>query len=128
MKKLFLVCLMMLAGSAWAKWVMYEGSEEATFYFDPATIRKDGNMRRVWSVSNLRERKIDGTMSYRMRNEYDCKQERHRLLSVSTHSEPMAGGKVLVTAGEYEWEEVAPMTISEKLLKMVCNPFGKFAN
>jgi len=35
MKKLFLVCLMMLAGSAWAEWVMYSESEQATFYFDP---------------------------------------------------------------------------------------------
>ena len=50
MKKLFIVCLMMLAGSAWAEWVVYTNSEnkEATHYFDPATIRKDGNMRRVW--------------------------------------------------------------------------------
>ena len=122
MKKLFLVCLMMLAGSAWAEWVMYANSEneEATHYFDPATIRKDGNMRRVWTVSNLRERNIDGAMSYRMRNEYDCKRERHRLLAVSTHSEPMADGKVLITAGEYEWEEVAPGTISDKILNLVC--------
>lgn len=35
MKKLFLVVLMMLACSAWAEWVMYSESEQATFYFDP---------------------------------------------------------------------------------------------
>ena len=123
MKKLFLVGLMMLAGSAWAEWVMYTKSEnkEATHYFDPATIRKDGNMRRVWQLHDLRERNTAGVMSYRARMEYDCKQERSRYLSASTHSEPMAGGKVLDTMGwSNDWEEIAPETVTEIILNIVC--------
>ena len=100
MKKLFLVCLMMLAGSAWAEWVMYSKDEEdGTFYLDPATIRKDGNMRRVWELTDLRKRGRSGEMSRRMRMEYDCKQERNRFLGISGHSGSMAGGTVLSTEG-----------------------------
>ena len=33
MKKLFLVCLMMLTGSAWTEWVMYDETKEVTFYY-----------------------------------------------------------------------------------------------
>jgi hypothetical protein len=44
MKKLFLIGLMMLASSAWAEWVMYEETDTATHYFDPATIRIEGKM------------------------------------------------------------------------------------
>ena len=75
MKKLFLVVLMMLACSAWAEWVMFTKAknEEVTHYFDPATIRKDGNMRRVWRVQELKQRTADGEKSRRMRIEYDCK-------------------------------------------------------
>jgi hypothetical protein len=36
MKKLLLVCLMMLASSAWAEWVMYDTTDTNTFYYDPA--------------------------------------------------------------------------------------------
>ena len=121
MKKLFLVCLMMLTGSAWAEWVRYAESEEATFYFDPATIRKEGNMRRVWAIQDLRKPDKGGEMSVRVRNEYDCKNERSRTLGLSTHSEPMAGGTVLVTAGEASpWREVPPNTPSEIMFKIVC--------
>jgi hypothetical protein len=124
MKKLFLVGLMMIAGSAWAEWVMYTKSknEEVTHYFDPATIRKDGKMRRVWQLHDLSERDTNGVMSFRVRTEFDCKQERSRFLSASTHSEPMAAGKVLNTVGESnDWEDIAPETVSERILKIVCS-------
>ena len=121
MKKLFLVCLLMLAGSAWAEWVVYTNNDEATFYFDPSTIRKDGNLRRVWELHDFRRRDKDGEMSLRTRQEYDCKQERQRFLGGSTHSEPMAGGKPLRTAGESnDWDGVAPGTVGERMLNLVC--------
>jgi hypothetical protein len=121
MKKLFLVCLMMLAGSAWANWVMYDTTDTNTFYYDPATIRKDGNMRQVWALLDWRKRDKDGVMSHRLRYEYDCKQERYRFLGISVHTEPMAGGKVLhAEGGSNDWAEIAPETVIEKLLKIVC--------
>ena len=121
MKKLFLVCLMMLAGSAWAEWVMFGESEEAHSFYDPTTIRKEGNMRRVWQLSNLKRRGVDGEMSRRLRAEYDCKQERYQLLDVSEHSEPMVGGKVLISEiGNGTWSGVAPETIAAYMFEIVC--------
>ena len=121
MKKLLLVGLMMLAGSAWAKWVMYDRNESMTYYFDPSTVRKDGNMRRVWELQNFTKRDNDGVMSLRSRQEYDCKQERYRFLSGSTHTETMAGGEVLGTAGEdNDWTAIPPGAAVEIILKIVC--------
>ncbi len=121
MKKLLLVSLMMLASSAWAEWVFYAESDTGTSYYDPATIRKDGNMRRVWELQDLRKRHNDGEMSRRIRVEYDCKQERMRYLGHSEHSETMAGGKVLKIAGEStDWIGIAPGTVVERMLNLVC--------
>ena len=122
MKKLLLACMMMLAGSAWSEWVRYAESEEATFYFDPATIRKEGNMRRVWAIQDLRKPdKVGGEMSVRLRNEYDCKNERSRTLGLSTHSEPMAGGTVLELGGEKQnWRAIAPESVNETIFNLVC--------
>ena len=121
MKKLLLVGLMMLAGSAWAEWVVFGESDSGTSYFDPATIRKDGNMRRVWNLQDFRKRDNDGVMSLRMRREYDCKQERYRYLAISGHSKPKAGGTVLQSGGEdNDWVVIAPRTIAETLLNRVC--------
>jgi hypothetical protein len=121
MKKQFLVCLMLLAGSAWAEWVIYAENDVNSFYFDPATLRKDGNMRRGWELTNYKQRDKYGSISSRSRCEYDCKYERFRILTISEHSEPMARGSV--TRQQYEggpWADIPPDTISEKLFKVVC--------
>ena len=121
MKKLFLVCLMMIAGSAWAEWVMFTKNEEVTFYFDPARIRKDGNLRRNWELLDFRKRRAEGEMSRRVRREYDCKQERYRFLAVSLHSEPMAGGTILFSIDEENnWRAIAPGTFDETIFNIVC--------
>ena len=91
-------------------------------YIDPTTIRKDGNFRKVWQLNDLKERHKDGELSRRVRNEYDCKKERFRVLSFSTHSEPMANGMSLYqsSAESTEWNDIPPGTFAETVLKIVC--------
>ena len=121
MRKLFLFgVLMLLTGSAWAEWVMYDTAGTTTFYYDPATIRKDGNIRRVWQLQDLKERGRLGEMSRRARYEYDCKQEQVRFFGISEHSEPMAGGAVLATAEDKEWRAIPPGTPLETIFNIVC--------
>jgi len=121
MKKLCLVGLMMLAGSAWAEWVIYQKSEKVTQYYEPATIVKDGNMRQVWQLQNLSRSLQNGATSFRMLREYDCNKARWRSLAIYTHTEPMAGGTVLETTGEdNNWNGIRPDTIVEVLLDLIC--------
>jgi hypothetical protein len=45
-----------------AEWVAYGTSSEVTYYFDPATVRQNGNMRRVLTLHNLNRRgSVGGT-------------------------------------------------------------------
>jgi hypothetical protein len=124
MKKLFLVSLMaMLAGPALAEWVKIGYSDLGTLYIDPATIRKDGNLRKIWVMTDLDRRDKDGEMSSRSRQEFDCKGERSRILSGSTHSEPMASGRTLRRV-EFDnldkWSQIPPSSIAEAILERVC--------
>ena len=120
MKKLFIVFVMLLAGSAWAEWVIYETTDTNTFYYDPTTIRKDGNMRQVWVLLNWRKRDKDNVMSHRLRYEYDCKQERYRFLAISVHTEPMAGGEILLQNLDTPWIDIAPATAAAAMFKIAC--------
>ena len=122
MKKLLIAMVLLATGSAWAEWVKVGENKDANFYIDPASIRKDGNLRRVWEIQDLKQRdKEGGVMSRRMRYEYDCKQERDRYLSFSTHSEPMAGGTTLVSGGEEtKWSDTPPDSAAEAIQKLVC--------
>lgn len=122
MKKLFLVVLLMLHGSVWAEWVFVAETNQDFFYIDPATIRKDGNMRRVWRLTSFKQPSKGGTLSHRDRSEFDCTQERYRILELSAHSEPMAGGKTTsIEQGNGLWSEIPPGTAIEEMLKIVCS-------
>ena len=121
MKKLILLGLMMLTGSAWAEWVMYFETKTITYYYDPATIRKDGNMRQVWRIQQLKQRIADGEKSRRMRIEYDCKEERYRILSAAIHSDPMAEGKVIYSENKDNiWTVIPAASAAEAMFKIVC--------
>jgi hypothetical protein len=119
---IFLIAVLILATtSAWADWVKYAETDEAVLYFDPATIRKDGNLRRVWKVYDLKERGSDGELSRRILEEYDCIGERWRTISLSAHSGSVASGEVLFDGIFPDtWHYVPPRTISEHVFKLVC--------
>ncbi len=124
MKKLLLTLLtaLMLTGAAWAEWEKIAENDFAEYYIDRATIRKDGNLRRMWDMFNLREQDKNGTSSIRARAEYDCKQERQRTLSISAHSEPMSKG-IPLKDGMHDallWIDIPPNSVAEKMLKIVC--------
>ena len=123
MKKLLLTLLttLMLTGAAWAEWVKVAQSDIIDKYIDPATIRKNGNLVRVWEIHNHKKRDKDGKLSLRARAEYDCKQERFRALSVSEHSGPMASGTTLLSdSSDNQWQDIPPNTFAEDVLKIVC--------
>ena len=117
-----LIALLMLATTpAWAEWVKVDETDEVVIYVDPATIRKDGNLRRIWEMQDLKARDLDGSLSRRALSEYDCKEERLRLLSLSTHSGQMAMGKIIITVSPSgKWDYAAPGTSGQTMLKFVC--------
>jgi len=120
-KALLLPLLLLATGSAWAGWEKVSTTAEDTAYVDRATIRKDGNLRKVWEITDLKQRDTTGAMSVRARFEYDCKDERYMLLTLSTHTEPMAGGTTIVSGkGSEKWQEIPPGTAAEHMLKIVC--------
>jgi hypothetical protein len=115
----FLIAL--VAAPARAEWVVVSESNELVAYIEPSSIRKNGNFRKVWQVQDLKQRDEHGAMSRRLLVEYDCKDERFRVLATSTHSEPMAAGKALVSVDiPSAWSAFAPATPAEDTLEIVC--------
>ncbi len=105
------------------KWVAVYGTDATTFYIDPGAIRVNGHLRRAWEVHDLKKRDSNGAMSLRFLHEYDCREGRHRILSIWRHSEPMAGGYGSTTewlSQPMQWDYVAPRTVVEIYLNIVC--------
>lgn len=129
--KYLLALAMLIASPAWADWVEVGEIGGNKSYIDPSTIRIDGNFRKVWTMDNYpMSRSVNGVnvWSLRSRFEYDCKEERLRLLSVSSFSKPYATGESL---NQYdsptEWRDIPPNTIGTVIFNRVCaqSPTGK---
>ncbi len=109
MRTLICILISLAAAPAWAEWVKLNETNEAINYIDHATISKIGNLRKVWHVQDLKNRDEHGEMSRRALLEFDCMEERFRILSLSVHSELMAEGKLLESLeGPGPWLAVGP--------------------
>ena len=77
----------------------------------------------VWAMQDLKKKQRNGEMSRRLLREYDCEKERFKLLSVSTHSGPMATKQTLVSTDEAgEWRYIAPGTSAAMGYRLICAP------
>lgn len=114
--------VLLFAHSAWAEWVKYDERPVASSYYDPATVKKGGNMVRVWVFTNLWAR-VDGQWSRRALLEFDCKEERNRILQQTSFSGPMMSGEIdteysFVRAGK--WKDILPGSPRATLQSIVC--------
>ena len=121
-KTLFLA-LLFVSSSAFAGWQLVDVhlAQGHMFYIDPATIRKDGNMRTFWRKTEYKSR-INGDMSARSKIEIDCKKESYRFLALAGFSEPNLMGTTTYQA-DYPndpFVSIAPDTIDNTFMQRVC--------
>lgn len=125
MKALLLVPLVVMSGNAAAEWVSVSAGDKATIYADPATVRRNGNMVKMWTLVDYKQaqRLTDAKpfLSTKAQDEYDCKEEQRRLVYITDFSEHMGNGEVGVsTHGDGEWTPVTPGSVTEVLWKLAC--------
>jgi len=114
--------LMLVVLPARAEWVKTGENASGVYYFDPATVFKEGDLRRVWQMRDLKVREKDGELSRFGQYEYDCKGELRRIRFLSTHDGPMTTGKTIVgqtAAGS--WSPVPSDTNAAVVLRFVCS-------
>ena len=117
-----ILLLAAFSNGAWAEWVFIsESIGDDKCYIDPQTIRKDGDFRRAWVVTDYKAKRRNGVRSFRASTEIDCKGKRLRILSYSADSEPMATGRVMGTGKPRpQWARITPGTLGSNLHKYVC--------
>jgi hypothetical protein len=124
---LLITLLVLSSGPAYAEWVLVSGDDEAgmTVYVDPDTIRRKGNLVKMWQLYDYKTVQAvagDSFLSIHRQNEYDCTEERTRMLAFTWFSSNMGKGRVVYrTAEEQQWEPVVPRSINRALWKVACN-------
>ncbi|OUV99800.1 MAG: hypothetical protein CBD16_07530 [Betaproteobacteria bacterium TMED156] len=96
-----------------------EGADGTVFYIDRDSIKKEGNLLRVWELQDLKEKGPLDEKSRRVLVEYDCKNERRRVMSFSFHAEQMGAGLTLKgdqTPGK--WNLTVPNTTASVVFQV----------
>jgi len=124
---LLITLLFLSNGPAYAEWVKgaYTESEGGyTMWFDPDTIRSNGDLVKIWALYDYKTIQTVAGFSYlseRAQQQYDCAEERYRFLSRTLFSGSMGSGNVVFNnSNDSKWEPVAPGSVGLTVWKAAC--------
>jgi hypothetical protein len=116
-------CVLMLGAMHAAQaqdWANYGESEIGVHYWDPTSVRADGDRKRVWRLIDRRHKLGNGIQSGKALIEIDCKAGKYRYLKTMQYSGKMGQGTYLGGDNEQPADFVAPGTMIGHLAKLVC--------
>jgi hypothetical protein len=123
---LFITLLVLMSAPAYAEWVKVATGDNGnvTTYADPDTIRRKGDLVKMWSLVDSKTiRTVAGTshLSYKMEEEYDCAKERSRTLTLDEFSGNMGNGNLVwQSPNEQKWAPLASDSLGISLWKFAC--------
>ena len=116
---LLITLLVLSSGPVYAGWMLTSGDDEAgmTVYVDPDTIRRKGNLAKMWQLYDYKTVQTvagDSLLSMKRFNEYDCTEARTRTLGYTWFSGNMGSGNVVYSTTEVQqWEPVVSRSINQ---------------
>jgi hypothetical protein len=123
MKKLA-IALLLFTSPAWAAWKHVAEADNGTSYADPASVSRQAGTATMWLMFDYKDfqRMVEvGYFSQKRQAEYDCKQTKYRVLTLSLHAEHMGLGKVIYAdESPHDWEDLAAGSVDETLWKLAC--------
>ena len=129
-KRLLLgLMLLMTAGTASAEWTIVgdtgDGGDDFIQYVDRATIRRNGNFVKMWGLRDYKTVQTvadNSFLSSKQQSEYDCKEEKKRILAFTWFSAQMGSGNVVYNTSEtsMKWSPIEPESAAETQWKIAC--------
>ena len=127
MKRLLLFILLALSSApAYAEWVKVGDGDEAgkTVYVDTATIRRNSNLVKMWQFYDYKTVQTVGGvrfLSAKEQWEFDCAEERSRVLALKEFSGNMGTGTMVDTNSQVgKWIPVMPGSIGRTVWAVAC--------
>jgi hypothetical protein len=126
MKRLLLIILLFLSSSpAYAEWVEVEGGDKFTAYVDTETIRRKGNLVKIWVLDDFKTVRTASGKSYlsiKSLDEYDCAEAQIRNLALYAYSGQMGTGEIVEPLSDdpSKWTPIIPGSVGQTKWKLVC--------
>ena len=126
MKKLLLfLILFVVNNSAVAEWILISENDQLMLYSNPVTIIKSGNMVRMTRLTNFKTvQRINGKyyLSTKRQDEYDCPEQRYRIIYVNAYTENMGEGNVVIRVINKpdDWKLISSGSQGEAVWSFAC--------
>ncbi|EAV46583.1 MAG: hypothetical protein HN470_01995 [Nitrosomonadales bacterium] len=124
MKKIMVMALLMLASTGFAKWEggYLSNDGKMTLYFDNETIQVNYPLFRSWSLMDFKDPIANNMLSAKILTEYDCDEEKRRVVHVISYSGNKGEGKILSQASSNQaWDVISDEASSAyDLMLTVC--------
>lgn len=120
-----LSCSVGLAQAEWKKLIDSPTFGGLDVYVEPTSVRidKGSGLVKMWILYDYKTGQEGFQVRYlsmKIQRQYDCKQERSRMLAQSLFGGNMATGDVIFESTEGTWMPVGPGSIGQSLLKTAC--------
>jgi hypothetical protein len=113
--------LMFLSNLAWCAWDAVYETKTAVHYIDPTTLQTNGQLRRVLTLQDLKQRGKHGELSMQALMEYDCTKKSVRPISATAYPRQMAAGEIISRISKpAAWIHIAPESAFSTTLRYVC--------
>ncbi len=129
MTRLLLIALTLLvlsSGPAYAEWFKVSDGDEAgqTVYVDPATIRRDSNLVKMWQFYDYKTVQTIGSIRFltaKEQWEFDCAEGRSRVVARKEFSGNMGSGTMVSTNSQVgKWLPVMPASMGQTVWEVAC--------
>ena len=118
--------LLLSSGPAYAEWelLLNDTGVGGTIYVDTDTIRHKGDVVKWWELADYMTVQTGAGFSYlssKGQHEYDCAEERTRMIAFTWFSGHMGTGTTVANSEhEFNWQPVAPHSLGQALWKLAC--------
>lgn len=124
-KIILAVLLAAIGGNAVAEWVPVDADRGDTFYADPDTVLRAGNMVTIEELTDLKSPRTSANVRPYLSSlsvvEYDCDKSRFRILSLRATAENMGQGEIIA---DYQftdkWAEIPVKSVAATMKAYAC--------
>ncbi|PXW84750.1 hypothetical protein C8R34_12443 [Nitrosomonas sp. Nm84] len=125
MKKCLSMFLLLIAATAaQAEWVAVDAAAKPgeTHYFDPQTLQKNAQFRRIWILSSYDNKQKGGYHAAKSLYEFDCAHEKARSITLLLYPDKKASGAVIGAHHEesQDWFGFSLHSIFRHISEIVC--------
>lgn len=114
--------LSMFSINASADWkAIAISSVNTKVYYDPSALKQYGDNKKLWILIDLPSIQSNNAKSQKEYIEYDCNDERMKILQINYFSELKGEGVSVETdTDEWAWRYIMPNTIDLMILNRIC--------